>query len=90
MILFYFIMIIILLFNPILQMKICLFHTLLFQYHYHYYSSYQDPLFQAYVCDNIRTYWIPFVENLDIENGRKAIWNQKKSVIMFEGDEVGN
>ena len=49
----------------------------------------QDPLFQAYMCDNIREYWIPFVENLEIANGRKAIWNAKKSVIIFEGDEAG-
>ena len=47
----------------------------------------QDPLFQAYMCDKIREYWIPFVENLELANGRKAIWNSKKSVIMFEGDE---
>jgi hypothetical protein len=38
------------------------------------------------MCDVIRGYWIPFVENLDIANGRKAVWNAKKSVIMFEDD----
>ena len=49
----------------------------------------QDPLFQAHICDHISNYWIPFAEILDIANGRKAIWNQKKSVIMSKGDDVG-
>ena len=37
----------------------------------------------------ISIYWIPFVENLPIANGRNAYWNQKKSVIMIKGDDVG-
>ena len=48
----------------------------------------RDPLFQQFMEEHIREYYIPFVENLDIANGRRAIWIAKRSVIMFEGDNT--
>jgi hypothetical protein len=47
-----------------------------------------DPAFQQFMEEHIREYWIPFVENLEIANGRRAIWVPKRSVIMFEGDSL--
>jgi hypothetical protein len=40
------------------------------------------------MSDRIKEYWIPFIEKLEIANGRKAVWNVMKSVIMFEDDEA--
>ena len=36
----------------------------------------------------IKSYWIPFIERLEEANGRKAIWDTKRSVIMYEGDGI--
>jgi hypothetical protein len=47
-----------------------------------------DPVFQHFMEERITEYWIPFVENLEIANGRRAIWIPKRSVIMFEGDNL--
>lgn len=46
------------------------------------------PKFQEYMEHQIKTRHIPSIEKSKIANGRKAYWNEKLSVIMFEGDEI--
>ena len=48
----------------------------------------QNPNWQLMMTERIRTYWIPFVERLEYANGRRAFWHDKRSVIMYEGDDL--
>ena len=41
-------------------------------------SECDDPLFQNFMDDRIKSYWIPFVQSLEIAKGRSAYWNEKK------------
>jgi hypothetical protein len=47
-----------------------------------------DPDWARRMMEEIETHWIPFVEDLEFANGRKAFWNKKRSVIMYEGDDI--
>jgi hypothetical protein len=47
-----------------------------------------DPVFHNYMLHCIKTRWIPYVENLEEANGRKAYWHKIKRVILFEENEV--
>ena len=49
-----------------------------------------DPMFHRYMLHRIKHVWIPNVENREVANGRKAYWDQTKSVIMFEENEVSD